>query len=396
MKRKILLADMNSFFASCHQAASPDLKDEKVIVAGDPQKRSGIVLAASYPAKAKGVKTGMPLWEAKQLCPEGYYFKPDYQMYVDFSAAILRVMREITDLIEPFSIDEAFLDVTGVTRLWGPAEEIAGMLKERINSENGVMCSVGIGPNKLIAKMAAGVEKPDGLTVLNSRDDFKKVFWPRPVRDLFGVGPRYERHLKNFNVHTIGELADFPVDILKKRWGKNGEMLHYLANGIDNSPVVPGSLDEHKSIGNQKTLSKDYYGLENIKVPLLELCEEVGRRVRQEKYTGRTITLTLRDKWLQFFSASESISEYTDLTEEIYNVACRILHRRWNEERAVRLVGVTLGNLIKKGFFQGDIFGERERLYNIDRTCDVIKDRFGENAVMRGVSLTKGSIKNDK
>jgi len=392
MKRVILLADMNSFFASCHQAVQPELQDKQVIVAGDPKKRTGIVLAASYPAKALGIKTGMALWEARALCPQGYFFKPDYQLYVDTSTRILKIMRDFTDLVEPFSIDESFADLTGVIHLWGPPEQIAMLLKARIRSEVGVLCSVGIGPNKLAAKMAAGVLKPDGLTMLETVDDFKRLFWPRPVRKLFGIGSRYERHLRYYNVHTIGELAVFPLDILKKRWGKNGEMLWLCANGIDSSPVVPTSLDIAKSIGQQRTLPRDIRGFDKIRVVILELCEMVGRRVRQGGYVGRTVSLTLRDSQMRFFSSSRSMGDCTDLPDEIYRTACQILYKHWDEAWAVRLVGLTLSNLVQREHFQYDIFGERMRLSKLARACDVIKDRFGERAIMRGVSLTEGSI----
>jgi len=395
MKRVILLADMNSFFASCHQAVHPELQGRQVIVAGDPKKRTGIVLAASYPAKALGVKTGMALWEARALCPQGYFFKPDYRLYVDISTRILRIMRDFTDLVEPFSIDEAFADLTGVIHLWGPPGEIALLLKARIRSEAGVFCSVGIGPNKLAAKMAAGVQKPDGLTVLETIADFKRLFWPRPVRELFGIGPRYEKHLRRYNVHTIGELAAFPPDILKQRWGKNGEMLWLCANGVDDSPVTPSSLDIAKSIGQQRTLPRDIRGFDRIKAVILELCEMVGRRVRQGGYVGRTVSLTLRDTQMRFFSSSRSMDDRTDLPDEIYRTACRILYRHWDETRAVRLVGVALSNLVQREYFQYDIFGERMRLSNLARACDAIKDRFGEQAIMRGVSLREGSIKRE-
>ncbi len=392
MKRVILLADMNSFFASCHQAVQPELRGKQVIVAGDPRKRTGIVLAASYPAKTAGVKTGMALWEARALCPQGYFLRPDYRLYVDISTRILKIMRDFTDLVEPFSIDEAFADLTGVIHLWGPPEHIAAMLKARIRSEAGVPCSVGIGPNKLVAKMAAGVQKPDGLTVLETVDDFKRVFWPRPVRELFGIGPRYEKHLRYYNVRTIGDLAMFPRDVLKRRWGKNGEMLWLCANGIDNSPVVPTTLDVSKSIGQQRTLPRDIRGFDKIKVVILELCEMVARRARRGGYVGRTVSLTLRDTQLRFFSSSRSMADYTDLPDEIYQAACQIMYRCWNETRAIRLVGVTLSNLVKRKHFQCDIFGERVRLSSLARACDAIRDRFGERAIMRGVSLLEGSI----
>lgn len=392
MKRTILLADMNSFFASCHQAVEPELKNQKVIVAGDPRQRTGIVLAASYPAKEMGIKTGMPVQEAKRLCPAGHFLKPDYQLYVSFSSRILRIMRDVTNLIEPFSIDEAFADITGVTNLWGPPPKTALMLKERIKSEIGVLCSIGIGPNKLIAKMAAGIKKPDGLTIIKDTDTFKQIFWPLPARKLFGIGPRYEKHLRDLNLLTIGDLANFPVKYLQKKWGKNGEQLWYLANGIDHSPVVPASLDTCKSMGQQKTLPSDLQGLEKIKIVILELSEKIARRIRQGKYAGRTVMLTLRDPQLRFFSRSQSMSQHTDLTGEIYDTACTILKKHWHESWPVRLVGVSVNNLIPKGYFQYDIFGEKMRLSRIDRACDQIKDRFGEPAIMKGVSLMQEGL----
>lgn len=392
MGRVVALTDMNSFFASCHQAVHPELAGKEVIVAGDPQKRTGIVLAASYPAKARGVKTGMALWEAKKICPDGHFFKPVYSLYVDFSTRILRIMKDFTDLVEPFSIDEAFIDLTGITRLFGAPREVAVKLKERIHTEVGVHCSVGIGPNKLAAKMAAGVRKPNGLTVLEDLEDFKKIFWPAPVRKLFGIGSRYEKHLRYYNILTIGDLANFPVEVLKRRWGKNGEMLWYCANGIDNSPVLPGTLEISKSIGQQRTLPRDLRGFVEIKVIILELCEMVARRVRQGGYMGRTVFLTLRDAELCFLSRSMSMPDCTDLPDDLYHTACRLLHAHWEESRPVRLVGVALCGLVKKGHEQYDLFGAKERQAKLAKACDAIRDRFGEKAILRGVSLTGVSI----
>ncbi|WP_066640112.1 DNA polymerase IV [Desulfolucanica intricata] len=392
MGKVIALVDMNSFYASCHQAVNPELKGKEVIVAGDPERRTGIVLAASYPAKTKGVKTGMPLWEAEKLCPNGHFFKPDFPLYIDFSTRILRIMKDFTDLVEPFSIDEAFIDLTGVLHLWGTPAETALKIKNRIRSELGVLCSIGIGPNKLIAKMAAGLQKPDGLTIIETISDFRKVFYSKPVRKLFGIGSRYERHLRNLNIFTIGDLANYPVEILQKRWGKNGELLWYCARGIDNSPVIPDSLDVNKSIGQQRTLPRDLWGFKNIQVVIMELCEMVARRARQGGYAGRTVFLTLRDTELKFLSRSMSMAEYTNLPDDIYHTACRLLHRHWDQSWPVRLVGITLGNLKPKGYEQYDLFGEKERKTKLARACDAIRDRFGERAIFRAISLTEASI----
>ena len=392
MERVIALADMNSFFASCHQAFNPELEGKEVIVAGDPEKRTGIVLAASYPAKAKGINTGMALWEAKKLCPDGHFFKPNYPLYIHFSTRILRIMRDFTDLVEPFSIDEAFIDFTGVVNLWGPPVEIARQIKHRIRSEIGVLCSIGIGPNKLIAKMAAGLQKPDGLTILKTVDDFRKVFYNKPIRKLFGIGPGYEKHLRNFNIFTIGDLANFPVEILKKRWGKNGELLWYCAQGIDHSPVTPGTLDISKSIGQQRTLRRDIRGFSNIQIIILELCEMIARRVRQGGYVGRTVSLTLRDTQLNFLSRSMSVPDYTNLPGEIYQAASKLLHKHWDQSWSVRLVGITLSKLKPDNYVQYDLFGEKERQIKLAKVYDKICDRFGERAIFRAISLTEVSL----
>jgi len=393
MERVIALADMNSFFASCHQAENPGLEGKEVVVAGDPERRAGIVLACSYPCKTKGVKTGMALWEAKRLCPDAYYFKPEHSLYVKYSTRILKIMRDFTDLVEPFSIDEAFMDLTGVIHLFGPPVEIAAKIKNRIRSEVGVLCSIGIGPNKLIAKMAAGLQKPDGLTMLETVEDYRKVFYPRPVRDLFGVGPRYERHLSCLNIHTIGDLAGFPVEILKKRWGKNGEMLWYCARGVDHSPVALASLDTSRSVGRQKTLPRDLCGFAKIKVIIMELAEVVARRARQGGYVGKTVFLTLRDTQLNFLSRAMSMGEHTDLPGDIYQTACALLEKHWDESWPVRLVGVTLSNLVKKKYQQLDLFGWKERQAKLANACDAIRDRFGESAIFRGASLLEESLR---
>lgn len=393
MKRVIMLADANSFFASCHIAEQSELENKEVIVAGDPKKRTGIVLAASYPAKAKGVKTGMARWEAERICPDAFFFTPDYSLYVEYSTKILKIMRNFTDLVESFSIDEAFLDCTGVLKLFDKTPlQLAQHLMERIKGETRLPCSIGIGPNKLIAKMAAELKKPNGISLVKDIEQYKVIFWPKPVRDLFGVGHRYEKHFRYLNIHTIGDLAQYPLEVLKKRWGKNGELLWYCANGIDNSPVVPSSLDTCKSVGNQRTLPHDVKGFRNIKVILYELSELITSRARRSGYVGRTVFLTLRDTQLNFLSRSMHMPDYSDLPEDIYETACKLLQLHWDDTWPVRLVGLALSNLIKPASRQMDLFGRKEKQLKIAKTCDSIRDRFGYNAIFRGISLTEGSL----
>ena len=393
MDRIVGLVDMNSYYASVFQAENPELQGKEVIVAGDPEQRTGIVLASSYPAKAKGLKTGMPIWEAKKLCPDGIFMKPDFPLFFDYSTRIAKIARDFTDQIELFSVDEFFINISPIIHLWGSPIEIAMKIKERIRDEVGVLCSVGIGPNKLISKMAAGLMKPNGLTWIKTVPEYQKIFFEKPVRKLFGIGPRYEKHLRYLNVHTIGDLANFPIEILKRRWGKNGAEIWYCANGIDYSPVTPGSLDASKSIGKQKTLPKDLSGFESIKVVIRELSLVVSRRVRQGGYVGRTIFLTLRDSQLRFLSRSMVMPDYSDLPNDIYKTACKLLKLHWDESWAVRLVGVTLSGLIKKEFEQYDIFGQIEKDSKLAKAVDSIQDRYGDDAIFRGISLTEVSLR---
>lgn len=392
MSRVILLADMDSFYASVHQALDPTLRGRPVIVAGDPAKRHGVVLAASYEAKRYGVRTGITVGEARRSCPQGVFIRPQHHLYTHFSSRILNIMRSFTPLVEPFSIDEAFLDVTGCDKLLGSPADIAQQLKGRIRSEVGVGCSIGIGPNKLLAKMAAGMQKPDGFTVIEA-DDVPRRLWPLPVRELFGIGPRYERHLARLGIRTIGDLAEFPRDSLRRRFGAVGEMLWWCANGVDHSPVDPHSLDRVKSIGQQVTLPRDYRG-EEIRVVLLELADLVGQRARAGKYLGKTIVLSLKDTSFQWLSRMHTRRHHTNLTNDIYRGACGLLAKHWDPDRPVRMVGVALTNLIaSSGGQQLTLFGETERLSRAEAAADAIRRRFGERALLRAVSLSAAGVR---
>jgi DNA polymerase-4 len=390
MERAILLADMNSFFASVHQALDPELRGQPVVVIGDPEQRRGIVLSASYEAKGKGVKTGMILRDARQVCPHGFFIKSQYHLYVSFSSRFLRIMRDFTPLVEPFSIDEAFLDVTGSQKLFGAPVAIARQLKQRIRQEVGLTCSVGVAPNKLLAKMGADMQKPDGLTVIGRRD-VPALLWPLPVRDLFGVGPRYEQHLRRLNIFTIGDLARFPVEILKRKFGVIGEVLWLSANGADSSPVEPESLDRVKSMGHQVTLPRDCKG-DSLKAVIWELSDLVAYRVRNEGCMGRTIVLCLKDPDFCWLSRMRTIPEYTDLAAEISAAALGLLEEHWCPDWPVRMVGVTLASLIPCRTEQPALLGERERLKRIERACDLVRNRFGRRTICRAASLIEGMI----
>lgn len=389
MGRTILLCDMNSFFASVHQAINPALRGKPVVVGGDPAKRTGIVIAASIEAKRPfGIKTGMAIAEARALCPQAIFVSPSYRDYAAFSSRINNILKDFSDLVEPYSIDESFVDVTGTLHLFGTPLEVAQQIQSRINHEIGVGVNIGIGPSKLVAKMAAELEKPNKIISL-SLEDWPKVIWPLPVKELFGVGSRIGRWLNMIGVRTIGELARLPVEQLRKRYGVIGEILHFSAHGIDFSPVNPGSLEVIKSVGNQITLPRDYRGYSQIQVVILELAEEVAQRARKAGYIGRRVTLTLKDPNFITEAHSMVLPEYTDITQEIYEAGILLMKKYWDPQVIVRLVGLTLSELIKGRGKQMDLFARREKLERIDRATDLIRSRWGHNSIKRAISMTQ-------
>lgn len=392
MSRVVLLCDANSFFASVHQALDPGLKGKPVVVGGDPAKRTGIVLAASYEAKkVSGVKTGMTIMEARARCPQAIFVSPCYRHYVAFSTRINNILKDFSDLVEPYSIDESFIDITGCLKLLGTPMDIAQAIQRRINREVGVGVNIGIGPSKLIAKMAAELEKPNKIIAL-SLEEWPRRIWPLPVKELFGVGTRIGKWLQQIGTCTIGDLASLDVGVLRKRYGIIGEVLHQSARGFDSSPVDPGSFDVIKSIGNQITLPRDYQGCEQVRIVILELAEEVAYRTRRAGYVGRRVSLTLKDPNFNTETHSKVLHQYTDITNEIYEAGLHLLEKHWNKGLWVRLVGLTLSGLVKQSERQMDLFAQRQRMESIDKATDIIRSRWGHHSIKRAVSLTDQGV----
>ena len=300
MKDRIILhLDMNAFFASVEQQANPALRGKPIAVIGSNGRT--VITTASYEARKFGVKTGMAIWEAKRQCPQIILVVGDNRKYTYTSTRIFNMMLDYTPLVEVFSIDEAFLDVTHSLKIFGTPERIAYLMKARIKQSFGLTCSIGIGPNKLLAKLASDMKKPDGLTIIRP-DEVSQVLEPLPIKDLCGVGSRMERHLNLLGIKTIGELGRFPVDILKRKFGVNGQHLHDMGLGIDHSPVVPASdQDKVKSVGHSMTLRRDVSRRQDILKYLLQLSEMVGRRARRYGVSGKTIHLYVR--YADFYSS---------------------------------------------------------------------------------------------
>ncbi len=382
-ERVILHVDMDAFFASVEQRERPWLLGKPVVVGGDPGKRRGVVAAASYAARKYGIKAGMPLVTAKKLCPHAIFLiGTDRDKYEDVSSRLLKIFYQFTPQVEPCSVDEAFLDITGCESLFGPPLQLAKKLKEKIETKLGLPCSVGIAPNKLLAKLASSLNKPDGLTLI-PRDKVKEMLNSLEVTRLCGIGNKAARTLSTLGIHTLGELASYPVEVLKRKFGKNGEWLHLAANGIDFSPVISQTVPE-KSMGHERTLPEDVTDPKQIASVLLALSTMVARRLRQRRVRGRTITLKMRYSDFVNLTRSETIAFPTDSEHVIFKVTHKLALGATSGIRKVRLLGVNVSRLTEgEKFFQTSLpFTEyrdkREMVYPV---MDRIRDRFGEGAI---------------
>lgn len=390
--RVIIHLDMNSFFASVEQASNPDLQGRPVVVTGSQQRT--VILTASYEARAFGIKTGMMLFEARRLCPDVIMVPADNRKYTHTSAEIMKMMLDYTPLVEVFSIDEAFMDVTGSLSIFSSAENIAYLLKARIKYHFGITCSIGIAPNKLLAKLASEMKKPDGLTVINP-EDVTRVLETMPIKELCGIGRKMERHLNMLGILTCGQLGRFPVDILKRKFGVVGERLHFMGLGIDDSPVIPAEdADEVKSVGHSMTLKQDITARTDILRFLLQLSEMVGRRARRYQVAGKTVHLTIRYADFSTFGKQETLSRHVNQSEDIYQGAVQILDTI-QLEQPIRLLGVRLTNLCYQCEQLPLFEDERKKAFMVS-AMDIVNNRYGDFTVTFGSLLTgtekKGSF----
>jgi DNA polymerase-4 len=374
--------DMNAFFASVEQQHNPELKGKPIAVIG---RGRTVVTTCSYEARAFGVKTGMNSWQARQKCPHIIFVVGDNRKYSWTSTKIVEIMRQFTPQVEVFSIDEAFLDVTGSLAIFGTPQRIAYLIKAEIKHHFGITCSIGIAPNKLLAKLASDMEKPDGLTVIR-REDISRVLNPLPVGALCGVGAKTARQLALYGISTCGDLARFPADLLKKRFGVVGERLGLMGKGIDDAPVIPDEdSDEVKSVGHSMTLERDIEGRPEIMKFLLQLSEMVGRRARRYSVWGKTVTLSIRyadfDSWT---GRQETLPGYVNQSRDIYHASVAILDSLVLMQ-PVRLLGVKLSNLRYESS-QLPLFEEERKKVLMADAMDSVNDRYGN------FTLTFGSL----
>ncbi len=342
--RRILHIDMDAFFSSVEQKRRPELAGKPVVVGGegDPTKR-GVVSTASYEARKFGIHSAMPLRTAYKLCPEAVFLPVDYEEYSRVSEKVKAILREISPIVEDVGIDEAFLDISSIDR---PSEEIAKEIKKRVQKEIGLTCSIGIAPNKLLAKMASDMQKPDGLTILTEADIGSGI-WPLSVRKLWGIGPKTEAHLKDIGIQTVGDLASLSLDRLIQEFGQSyGSYLYEASRGIDESSLV--TYWEPKSISRETTFQRDVDNWQVIAKTLAELTKEVIINMKGEGYQGRTVTLKIRFNDFKTYTRAKTLSGHTDSEEEVRKAAFDCL-RRVELKKRIRLIGVRMSQLKKLG-----------------------------------------------
>lgn len=381
--KTIMHVDMNAFFAAVEQQSNPALRGRPIAVTGS-EKRS-IILTASYEARSFGVKTGMTRFEAVGCCPQLVLVPANNRLYTDVSRQIMALFHDYTPLVEVFSIDEAFLDLSGSLRLFGGAERIAYLIKARIKARFGITCSIGLAPNKLLAKLASEQHKPDGLTIFRA-EQVPSLLEAMPIQELCGIGRRLGRQLHSLGIFTCGQLSRFPLEILRQKYGVVGDKLHAMSHGIDAAAVIPAEESAAvKSVGHSRTLQDDLSDREAICAFLLQLAEMVGRRARRYQVSGRVVTLTLRYADFTTFSRQQVQADYLNESEAIYRASVKILDGLLLDQ-PVRLLGVKLSSLrFRTG--QLPLFPAERRQFLLTEARDAANDRYGDFTVMFGSLL---------
>jgi len=382
----ILHVDMDAFYASVEQRDDPTLVGKPVIVGGSAEGR-GIVAAANYEARKFGVHSAMAAAQAKRLCPNAVFLKPRIDHYAKVSRQIREIFEQFTPLVEPLSLDEAFLDVRGSVPLFGPAAEIGRRIKQQVRSELRLVASVGVAPTKFVAKIASDLQKPDGFVVVNP-EEVRGFLDPLPVGRLWGVGKVTGRAFARLGIRTIGQLRQLPLPTVHELFGNAGEHYWQLAQGIDDRRVVPDR--EAKSISHETTFTEDIADVELLRAWLVELVEQVARRLRRHGLKGRTVELKVRYADFKTISRSLTLAEPSHTTQELLAAGVELLTQRLPPRSLpVRLLGFGVTKFDESGETQPLLFDEpeRERNRELDRVADQITSKFGKHALHRGAGF---------
>lgn len=382
MARAILHVDMDAFFASVEELDNPLLAGKPLIVGGNATHR-GVVAAANYAARRFGIHSAMPTSTALRKCPHAVLLPPRLPRYSEISRQVHTIFHRYTPLVEPLSLDEAFLDITNSLRLFGSPESIGQRIKHEIRQELGLVASVGIAPNKFVAKIASDINKPDGFKAVTG-DKVLSFLSPLPISRLWGVGGKTESILKTMSIHTIGDLRAVHLSAIAQLLGNNGEHLWQLAHGIDERPVVADR--DAKSISHETTFAEDISDADVLRYRLLELTEQVAWRLRKSEQTGKTIFIRLRHSDFTTITRSRSLSHHSDITQEIWQLTRRLFAEHWHGE-PLRLIGMGVDNLkeAREEPHQQELFGatNRAKQQKIDQVVDHIQNRFGKTSLHR-------------
>lgn len=387
MERAILHVDCNKFYASVECLYRPDIRNKPVAVGGNPETRHGIILTKNEIASKYGLTVGEPLWKAYQKCPDLVVVPPNYPLYLRFSKLCRKVYEDYSEYIEPFGLDENWLDVTGNTQ---SPMEIAEEIRQRIKFELGITVSIGVSFNKIFAKLGSDYKKPDAITRIG-KDNFRSIAWELPCSDLLFVGRSTTKTLTYYGIYTIGDLANTDIKFLRKVFGKNGDTLHKFSNGLDDMPVRhKDEIRDVKSVGNSTTTPRDLVNDSDVATVMRVLAESVAQRLREQGFKGRTVTISVRDTGLVSFTRQMKLGKPTNLSTEIFGAAMTLFRNNYNWGANIRSLGVTVSDFDWEYCEQFDLAGtvlRREKEEKIENTIDVLRRRFGHYCIQRACQL---------
>ncbi len=403
MKRVIFLVDMNAFYITCEMSRRPELWKRPAAVAGDPAKRTGIILAPNYPARSLGVRTTMTTGEALRLCPDLVCVPPDHAFYSEKSKAFMGRLTHYSPLVEQNSIDEAWLDMTGTEHIFGTPVAAAEKIMHDLKTNLSLWCSIGISDNKFLSKMASDMKKPLGITTL-WHSEIPEKLWPLPVSKMWGIGEKTSAKLKALNIFTIGDLAHVDLYQLTQGLGDNAVSLYQKANGHDHAALISQAEDDMKSIGRSTTLAKDVYHIDEVRNVLMSLAEDVGRRARQHEKKGYTVQIQLKFNDFTSITRQVQLQTATYYTQELFDTAYTLMKVHWPVKKGVRLIGISLSHFADAKTHQISIFelskdtevykGTDTSHQKIDKVMDQIRQKYGADKIARA-SLLKQKQSSD-
>ena len=386
--RNILHCDINAFYASVEVQRHPELRGKPVAVCGSQEERHGIVLTANYVAKPRGVKTGMAIWQAKEVCPDLVILPPDMAEYIRISRYAREIYEDYTDQVEPFGLDESWLDVTGSVGLYGSPMTIAKEISGRIKKELGITASIGVANNKVTAKLGSDYKKPDAITRIEA-DNYKEIVYPLPVEDLLYVGPATSRKLRSVGISTIGRLAECPVEFLERRLGKMGVILHMFANGRDVSPVQrTDHIPNIKSVGNSATTLRDLVNEADVQLMMLLLAESVCTRMRELASRCTVVEISVRDTELRSYCRQKKLPRPSCSSQEVAEIGMSLFRRSYDWARPVRSIGIRGAGLVEATEQQLSLYADdrrRDKWEQIDKAVDWLRERYGYMSIRRAM-----------